>query len=322
MLCVALLPVVGRGRGGRTRRALILIGAILWFGLLLHMFPVFWMLVHSLEGDVQNFRYPLSFWPKPAYPQVYGILLKGLSTLIPLPLAVYVRNSLILAFGTLLTQIPISILSAYAMSRLHAPRWARWMFYFIVGTLFIPGEATLIPSYLILKNFPFPVNTTLPHLDFLNTYMAVILPGMAWGFAVLIFKGWFDTLPVEVLDAARIDGAGELRILTNIVLPISLPVIAYMGYSTFSSVWDSFTWPLIVLTSPNKMPLSVALNTAQAALAGSVNGPLLNNQMTQGVLGWNGVMAMAAIQSIPIFIAFLLFREQIIRGVKITGFSV
>jgi len=103
---------------------------------------------------------------------------------------------------------------------------------------------------------------------------------------------------------------------------MSLPVIAYMGYTTFTSVWDAFTWPLIVITSPDKMPLSVALNAAQAAIVGSPSGPVLNSQMTQGVLGWNGVMAMAVLQSIPVFVAFLLFREQIVRGVKITGFSV
>ncbi len=318
---VALLPVVGRRRGGRTRRALIAIGAVLWFGLLLHLFPVYWMLAHSIEGDVQNFAHPLSLWPSPAFPQVYTILIHGMSQLLPLPLMVYVRNSLILAFGTLVTQLPISLLGAYAMSRLHAPRWARWLFYFIIGTLFIPGEATLIPSYLILKNFPFPFNTTLPHLDFLNTYLAVILPGMAWGFAVLIFKGWFDTLPQDVMDAARIDGAGELRILLSIILPLSVPVISFMSYMTFSGVWDSFTWPLIVLTNPNKVPLSVALNNATTAISGAVSGPTLSSQMTHGVLGWNGVMAMAVLQSVPIFIAFLVFREQIVRGVKITGFS-
>jgi multiple sugar transport system permease protein len=320
---MALLPVVGRRRGGRTRRTLVFIGAILWLGVLLHLFPVYWMLVHSVEGDAQNFGQPLSFWPHPAFLQVYAVLWKGLATaLLPLPLGVYVRNSLILVFGTMVLQVPISILAAYAVSRLHAPRWARLLFYFIIGTLFIPQEATLIPSYLILKNFPFPLNTSLPHLDLLNTYWAVILPGTAWGFAVLIFKGWFDTLPQDVLDAARMDGAGEMRILLQIVLPISLPVLAYIGYSTFTAVWDSFTWPLIVLTSPHKMPLSVALNAAQSAVAGtSPSGPVLNSQIAQGVLGWNGVMAMAVLQALPVFAAFLLFREQIVRGVKITGFT-
>lgn len=319
-----LLPVVGRRSGGKTRRSMFVIGAILCIGVLLHLFPVYWMLVHSVEGDAQNFGHPMSFWPHPAFLQVYRLLLKGLATsLLPLPLTVYLKNSVILAFGTLLLQVPISILAAYAMSRLHAPRWARLLFFFVIGTLFIPQEATLIPSYLILKNFPFPVNTALPHLDLLNTYWAVILPGTAWGFAVLIFKGWFDTLPQDVLDAARMDGAGEVRVLLQIVLPISMPVLAYIGYTTFSSVWDAFTWPLVVLTNPNKVPLSVALNSAQTAIAGTSPGAaVLNSQMTQGVLGWNGVMAMAVLQALPIFIAFLLFREQIVRGVKITGFSV
>ncbi len=316
-----LLPVVGRKRGGRTRRALWIISAILWFGILLHLLPVYWMLVSSVAGDLQIFDHPLALWPHPAYWQVYGLLLHGATELLPLPMGVFLKNSVILVIGVMCTQLPISVLAGYAISRLHHRRWARVLFLFIVGTLMIPSEVTLIPSYLILKNFPFPVNTALPHLDLLGTYWAVILPATAWGFAVLIFKGWFDTLPQDVMDAARIDGAGEIRILLQVVLPLSLPVIAFLGYSTFTAVWDQFTWPLVVLgANPHRWPLSVALNTAQRSLVPSpTSSP--NAMLAQGVLGWNGVMALAVLQALPVFLAFLLFREQIIRGVKITGFQ-
>lgn len=311
-----LLPAVGRRRGGRTRRALYVIFAILWLGVLLHLFPVYWMLVSSFEGNIQAFSNPLSFWPHPAY-WVYTALLRGVfNQLLPLPVWTYVKNSAILAGGVLLTQIPVSIMAAYAISRLHSPRWRRILFYFIIGTMMIPQEVTLIPQYLILKNFPFPTNTALPHIDFLNTYWAVILPSITWGYSVLIFKGWFDALPVPVMEAARMDGAGELRILMQIVLPLSLPVIAFMGYQTFSSVWDSFTWPLIVFSNIHLQPLSVALNNAQHAMSHPQPG-----QISQvGFIGWNGVMAMAMIQSLPVFAAFVIFREQIVRGVRITGF--
>ncbi len=315
---MALLPAVGRKRGGKTRAALYAIFGVLWLGVILHLFPVYWMLVASIEGDVQNFTHPISFWPHPALPQVYRILLKGASDLLPLPMTVYLRNSVLLAVGVMCTQIPISILSAYAISRLHGRRWARVLFLFIIGTMMIPSEVTLIPSYLILKNFPFPSNTQLPHMDFLNTLWAVILPSMAWAWAVLIFKGWFDSIPRETMEAARVDGAGELRILWSIVLPLSMPVIAFIGYQTFSSVWDSFTWPLIVLQNVHTWPLSVALNSAQSALQSSPSG---QPQMSTGVLGWNGVMALAVLQSIPVFAMFILFREQIVRGVKITGLN-
>ncbi len=311
-----LLPAVGRRRGGRTRRALYLIFGILWFGVLLHLFPVYWMLVSSLEGNIQAFHNPLSFWPNPAY-WVYGELLRGVFTsLLPLPVWIYARNSAVLSVGVLLTQIPVSIMAAYAISRLHSPRWRRLLFYFIIGTMMIPQEVTLIPQYLILRNFPFPMNTNLPHVDFLDTYWAVILPSITWGYAVLIFKGWFDALPVHVMEAARMDGAGELRILAQIVLPLSLPVIAFMGYQTFSSVWDSFTWPLIVLSNVHLQPLSVALNSAQH----SISNPQPGQFAQSSFIGWNGVMAMAMIQSLPVFAAFVIFREQIVRGVRITGF--
>jgi ABC-type glycerol-3-phosphate transport system permease component len=315
---MALLPAVGRKRGGRTRRALYLIFGILWLGVVLHLFPVYWMLISSIEGNVQNFSHPVSFWPHPALPQVYGVLLRGASELLPLPMLVYLRNSAVLAVGVMCTQIPISIFGAYAISRLHSRRWARLLFLFIIGTMMIPSEVTLIPSYLILKNFPFPANTHLPHVDFLNTLWAVILPSMAWAWAVLIFKGWFDSIPRETMEAARVDGAGEGRILWNIVLPLSLPVIAFIAYQTFSSVWDSFTWPLIVLQNVHTWPLSVALNNAQSSLVASPSGP---QPLSSGILGWNGVMAMAVLQSIPVFVMFILFREQIVRGVKITGLN-
>lgn len=313
-----LLPAVGRRRGGKTRRSLYVIFAILWFGVLLHLFPVYWMAVSSLEGNIQAFRNPLSFWPNPAY-WVYGELLRGVFTsLLPLGLWVYLRNSIILSVGVLLTQIPISIMAAYAIARLHTAKWRRILFIFIIGTIMIPSEVTLIPQYLILKNFPFPMNTTLPHLDFLNTYWAVILPSMTWGYSVLIFKGWFDALPVEVLEAARMDGAGEMRILLQMVLPLSLPVIAFMAYQTFAGVWDSFTWPLIVLQNIHLQPLSVALATAQHAIAA---GPAPGQLAQTSFIGWNGVMAMAMLQSLPVFAAFVIFREQIVRGVRITGFQ-
>ena len=314
-----LLPAVGRKRGGKTRRALYVIFGILWLGVAIHLFPVYWMVLSSIESNLQNFTHPISFWPHPAIFGVYHMVLKGASTLLPLPATVYLRNSVLLAMGVMFTQIPISILAAYSVSRLHSRLWRRVLFIFFVGTLMIPSEVTLIPSYLILKNFPFAGNTHLPHIDFLNTLWAVILPSTAWAWAVLIFKGWFDSVPRETMEAARVDGATELRILWSIVLPLSLPVIAFIGYQTFSTVWDSFTWPLIVLQNVHLWPLSVAVSKATQALQPSPSGQAPS--LASGQLGWNGVMAISIVQSIPVFLMFVLFREQIVKGVKITGLN-
>ncbi|MCL4540738.1 MAG: carbohydrate ABC transporter permease [Chloroflexi bacterium] len=322
---MALIPAVSR-RGRRGRMLITGVAAILWIGVLLHLFPVYWMLTSSVKGDIEIWQIPPQWWPNPAYLQVYQVLWNGLTSLLPYPLWVYVKNSIILVVGVIVLQIPCTILIAYAISRLHTQFWSRVLFAFVVGTMMIPGEVSLIPSYLLLRYFPFPsshipnipgTQIPFPHVDFLDTYWAVILPSMAWGFAVLIMKGWFDSLSNEMLEAARMDGASELRILTSIAVPVSWPVIAFLGYSTFNSVWNSFLWPLIVLQKESLHPLAVAIYEAQSQLQPMPGSP--QSSIAQGVLGWNGVMAMGVIESIPVFIAFVIFREQIVRGVKITG---
>ena len=317
-------PVQRRGRRGK----LIIAGIALFLsiGVLMHLFPVYWMLTSSVKGDVEIWQMPPQLWPKPAYTEVYAILWNGLTNLLPYPLLVYVRNSVILVLGVMLTQMPTTVLVAYAISRLHSRFWSRALFLFIIGTMMIPSEVSLIPSYLLLHYFPFPTssipnipgtNIQFPHIDLLNTYWAVILPSMSWGFAVLIMKGWFDTLSNEMLEAARLDGASELQILALIALPVSWPVVAFLGYSTFSSVWNSFMWPLIVLSKESMQPLAVAIYWAQSRLDPIPGAP--GTSVAGGVLGWNGVMALGVIESIPVFLAFLFFREEIMRGVKITG---
>lgn len=322
---MALIPATTR-HSRRGRFVIFIIGLFLWIGILLHLFPVYWMLTSSVKGDIQIWQMPPQWWPNPAYLQVYAILWKGLTSLLPYPLWVYVKNSAVLVGGVLALQIPCTVLVAYAISRLHSRVWSRLLFLFIVGTMMIPGEVLLIPSYLLLEYFPFPnanipnIPGTLvpfPHIDLLNTYWAVILPSMAWGFAVLIMKGWFDSLSGEMLEAARMDGASELRSLWSVVIPQSWPVIAFLGYSTFNAVWNSFLWPLIVLQKESLHPLAVAIYEAQSQLQPAPGAP--TTSLAQGVLGWNGVMAMGVIESVPVFIAFVFFRHQIVRGVRITG---
>ena len=195
----------------------------------------------------------------------------------------------------------------------------------------IPGQVAVVPRFLLLSHFPWPTRAVpelmgyaLPSLSFVGTYWGIVLPAAFSAFNFLLFKGFFDTLPTELIEAARIDGASEGWTLTQIMLPLARPVIAVTGYFTFTGAWNDFLGPWIMLMSEQgRWPLSVALYKLQAALtswqptSGSAD-PAAAALIASGV-GYNALMALAVIESIPMFIAFLLFREQLMKGIQISG---
>jgi len=326
-----LIAKVGRKKW-KVKFLFIGITIFLWLGVVIHLFPVWWIFSSSLKGNVEIFAFPPTFFPHTPYWGVYKLLIKGASKLLPYPLWIYIKNSVILVVGVILLQVPLSAIIAYTLSKLHRPRWSRILFLFFVGTMFVPSEVSLIPSYLILQNFPFPsrsipnipfTNTTFPHINFLNTYWAVILPSMVNAFNVLLFKGYFDTIPNEIINAARLDGSSEIGILRRIILPMSKPIFAVVGYFTFTGIWGSFLWPLIVLNKPDLWPISVTIYKAQETIArlGISARPSSGEIEEIGFLGWNGIMALSVMESIPVIIGFLIFREYLMKGIKLRGFK-
>ena len=228
-------------------------------------------------------------------------------------------------------QIPISFLVGYSLSKLHKPTWNRILFLFFIGTMVVPYQISLIPTYLILKHFPFAsrhvpnipfTNIPFPTHNFLDSYWAVVLPGLMSGFNILLFKGFFDTIPDEIINAARLDGSSELGILRRIILPLSKPVLAVVSYFTFSGAWNQFLWPLIVLTKREIWPLSLAMYHMEQLLRYPTLGldPSAIEELEYGY-AWNGLMALAIVQSIPVFIMFIIFREQLMKGIKLRGFK-
>jgi len=329
-----LIPKVGRN-SFKIRFLFIGITFFLWLGVALHLFPVWWMFITSIKPTREVYQFPPTLWPKnPTFNsyKLFFLIAKGSG--IEYPFYVYLKNSIIMTGTIMIIQVPLCALLGYSLSKLYSPRWNRILFLFCIGTMMIPGQISLIPSYLIMRHFPFPTlnipkipftSTPFPNHNFLNSYWAVILPGMYSAFNVLLFKGFFDTIPDELINAARLDGSSEIGIMRRIILPVSKPIFAVVAYFTFSGTWNNFMWPLIVLEKPNKWPLSVAMYNYQKYLT-SFNPlayeeqPIARKAIEMG-MGYNALMAISILESIPVFIMFLIFREYLMTGIKLRGFK-
>lgn len=334
-----LFPEVGRTQP-RLRLTWWLLVGFLLLGILLHLFPFYFMIITSFKEAREIFATPPTWWPQnfttAAWTLVARIASGDVANVLPHPFWVYFKNSLILTFGTLLISLPVTSLAAYANSKLQRGPIARWSFLFFIGTMMVPGVVTLIPSFLLTRNFPFALSTVplipgtttpFPTITIWNTFWAVILPGVFGAYNYLLFKGFFDTIPDSVIQAARVDGGSEFNIFRRIVLPMSVPVYAVAGWGQFAGVWDSFLWPLLVLQSPEKIPTSIAIYNLMERLtvSGTTNaGQALGQSQAMETLlsaglSWNGLMVLGLLQTLPIFLMFIVCREYLLKGIRIRG---
>jgi|tagenome__1003787_1003787.scaffolds.fasta_scaffold20959590_2 multiple sugar transport system permease protein len=337
-----LFPKVGHQQRS-VRLAWWATTAFLWLGVLLHLFPIYLMVMTSFKSGTEVLHYPPTWWPRElnfdGWNLVHRLAIDDVTAgrLIPGgPLYVYLKNSVFIAFFTLILGVPVTSFAAYANSKLQRGAVARWSFIFFIGTLMMPTALTLIPSYLLTRNWPVALpqapdipGTTIaiPTVRIWDTPWAVILPGVFSAFNFLLFKGFFDTIPDSVIQAARVDGGSEFNIFRRIVFPMSVPVYAVAAWIMFTVAWEQFLWPLIVLQSPDRMPMSTEIyllfQRFQAAgttnsRAVAVQSMRMHNLMSAG-LGWNGLMVLAMLQSLPVFAAFIVCREYLLKGIQIRG---
>ena len=206
---------------------------------------------------------------------------------------VYFKNSLIIAFftiiGTLLSNAPV----AYAFARLKFPG-RDIIFVIVLATMMLPYQVTMIPLYLFFNNF----------LHWGDTFLPIIVPAFfANAYDVFLLRQFFRTIPEEMCDAARVDGASEWQIFTQLVIPLSVPVLATVSVFTFLWAWNDFTGPLLFLTSPKNFTMALGLQDFQS----------------QRTLIWNQLMAASVVFTVPIIIAFFFAQKTFIQGIKLTG---
>ncbi|MDZ7374893.1 MAG: carbohydrate ABC transporter permease [candidate division KSB1 bacterium] len=247
--------------------------------------PFVWMLSASTMPAGEASQFPPRLFPSSPTLAHYSTLLDRLS------LARYFLNSLVLAIGVSLASLLVNSMAGYAFSKLAFPG-RRPLFTVLLSTMIIPGQVTMLPVFLLLK-----------HLHLLNSYLGIILPGMASVFAVYLVKQYFDALPDSLLEAARLDGAGDWAIYWRIMLPLSRPILATLGLFTFVGTWNDFLWPLIVMTREDMYTLPVALATLMGEHAQDVEL----------------MMAGCVLTVLPIVIVFLLLQRHYLRGILIGG---
>lgn len=267
--------------------------ALLLVSTLVALGPVYWIFSSALKSSIEIFQTPPTFWP--AHPQWsnYG----NAWNVLDFPL--YFGNTLVLAAGAVLLQIVISATAAYALSKLQPAGKGIIQFCFF-STLMVPPIAYLIPQFVSISDLP------LIHVSLINTWNGVWLPEAASAFNILVLKSFFDTIPAELTDAARLDGANAWQLFTRIILPLSRPVLAVITIFTVVASWKDFLWPLLVLGNTTLQPLSVAIYQ-QSGINSNYPLPFIY------------LMAGLALASIPPIILFLVFQRQIMRGITLTG---
>ncbi len=218
----------------------------------------------------------------------------------------FILNSVIVTSSVIFLQLFISSIAAYALSRLFSEKLSKILLIFFLATTMIPSMLLFIPLFLMMRSFPFDyvpfTSIKIPTLNLANTYFALILPYTAWGFSILLFKGFFDQLPKELFEAARLDGASEFKIFTKIVFPLSRPVFSVMALFTFFAVWQDFLWPYIIAQDKSLWTYPVALFYAQSIMSEP-----------------NLILSMAVIASLPTIIVFILCQKLIERGIVWTA---
>jgi multiple sugar transport system permease protein len=270
---------------------LLLTGSLLALGVL-WLLPIVWVVVTSLKMSADIVRVPPEWIPWPATLAHYHEVLLGSSRTARIGRAF--ANSLVIAMGTTAVVLLTSAMSAYALARLRFPGRTA-VFTVFVGSLMIPNAVVLVPQYVLVHG-----------LGWLSTYQGLIVPEAAttFAFGVFLLRQFFVTMPGELEDAARIDGANAWQVFTRIVLPLSQPALAALGIFTFRSAWNDFLWPLIAVNKPEMFPLPVALALLRSAYSAESYGP---------------IMAGAALSAVPLLIVFLVANRRIVEGVRLSG---
>ncbi|WP_218130842.1 carbohydrate ABC transporter permease [Lentzea albidocapillata] len=219
----------------------LLLGALLLTGL----GPMLWLAKAAVTPTQDTLRTPLSLFPT-------GVDLTNLLTAwTRVEIDKYFLNTVVIAAGSWLVQLVVATTAGYALAILR-PRYGRLVTAVVLGTLFVPAIVLLVPLYL-----------TVVRAGMINTFWAVWLPAGASAFNVVLVQRFFANLPREVLEAARVDGAGPVRVFWSVVLPLSRPILGVVSVFAVVASWKDFLWPLLVLPDPAVQPLSVRLPALQ-----------------------------------------------------------
>ena len=250
--------------------------------------PLIWLAKSAITPTSDTIARPMSLFP---HGTAWGNLREAWTGV---EVSRYFWITVVLAIGSWASQVIVATTAGFALSVLR-PRYAKFLTGLVLTTLFVPAVVLLVPLYVEIVHPP------LIHHSFIDSYWAVWLPAGASAFNVVLMKRFFDNLPREIFEAARVDGVGGFRLFFSIVLPMSRPILGVVSVFAVLASWRDFLWPLLVLTNPDGQPLSVRLPTIQA-------------QTPLGVF-----LAALFIASLVPIIGFLIFQRSFMRGGGLGG---
>ncbi len=247
--------------------------------------PFLWMVSTAVKPLQEVYVYPPKIIPS-------RLSLENLREVMRIiPIFRYLLNTAYLAVVGTALQLLIASMAAYAFARLNFPG-RDTIFFLFLGTMMIPGAVTMIPTFIIMKVF-----------GWMDSYNAIIIPSMASAFGTFLLRQFFLTIPNELEDAARIDGAGRVRFYLTILLPLSIPAMVTLGIFNFLGRWNAFMWPLLILRTKTKFPIQLGL-------------AMFRSEWTQST---HLMMTATTISVIPLLIVFVAAQKYFVQGVVLSG---
>jgi alpha-1,4-digalacturonate transport system permease protein len=252
---------------------------------LFFLFPIFWIVLSSFKDGSELFRYPPTLFPEsPTIGNYILALQKGNFTL-------FFKNSTAVAVLSTIVTVIINTMAGYAFAK-YTFKGRDIIFIFFISTLMLPLEVLMIPIFQVVK-----------YLGMYNSFVGIIIPPAATPAGVFLLRQYFLSVPDDLIEAARIDGASETGIFIRLMIPIAKPAMSVLAIFSFMWRWNDFMWPLLVIRDTEKYTLQLALS--------NFNG--------QYSVDWNSLIAMSVVTMIPVLIVFLIFQRQFIQGMMTSG---
>lgn len=259
--------------------AMLIVIGLLW------IFPVLWVVISSFKTNNDLYSFPPKFWPQPItfehFTEAWG---KG-------NFGLYFKNSVVVTISSTILLLFINSMAGFALAK-YAFRGSSMILIGFISTLMIPLEVIMIPIFKVLS-----------FLGLYNNLLAIIIPPAATPTGVFLMRQYLLTVPEELLEAARMDGASEWKIYWRLILPIAKPMLAVLAIFSFMWRWDDFLWPLIAISDPSKYTIQLALSN----FIGEFN------------VDWGSLLAMSVITMIPVLAVFLAFQRYFVNGMITSG---
>ncbi len=279
------LAINSYDKGSKVDPVRVIMYIIIIVGVISMLIPFYWMLITSLKPKSELLVYPPRFWVNNLSFEGYRLLFETV------PFGRYFFNSSFVTLAVTAGNLIFGAMTGFSLAKHQFPG-RNLVFAIFLASMMVPWQVNLIPGFVLVSK-----------LGWLNTYQGLVIPHLAGAFGIFLMRQYSLSIPTEIMDAARIDGAGEFMIFFKIALPELKPGLAALGIFTFLGQWNNFVWHLVIVQTSNMRTLPLALSV----LSGQFGGDL------------NMLMGAAALTAFPVILVFLFFQRYFVRGIALSG---